>query len=246
MMGETLKGRLLTALELAAAATVPAVLAWYAFREEEGALPVTMAIVLLAVAFFLLRFERSRPRPRDIVPVVVMSVIAALGRAAFAALPGFKPMSAVVIVTGLSFGPQAGFLCGALGALCSNLLLGQGMWTPWQMYAWGMMGYLAGLWRETPFLRSRRGVMVYGGVAALAFGWLMNLWFVVGYVRPVTPAAVAAAYLASAPFDLSHLASTVVFLALILEPWRKKLLRIRRKYGLGDPPEPGENPGPAH
>ena len=240
------KNGLRTLLELVMAALVPGALIWYALHGTERALPVTMIIVVAAVAFFLLQFESSRPRSRDIVPVVVMSVMAALGRAAFVALPGFKPMSAVVIVTGLSFGPQSGFLCGALGALCSNMLMGQGMWTPWQMYAWGMMGYLAGLWRGASFLKSRTGVMIYGGAAALAFGWLMNLWFVIGYVRPVTPATVAGAYLASAPFDLSHAASTVIFLGLILEPWRKKLLRIRRKYGLGEGEESQENPETAH
>ena len=173
-MEQSRKSIWLTALELTMAMAVPAALLWFALHNTPGALPATLMIVTAAVAFFLLRFENSRPRARDIVPVVVMSAIAALGRAAFAALPGFKPMSAVVIVTGLSFGPQSGFLCGALGALCSNMLLGQGMWTPWQMYAWGVMGYLAGLWRNTPLLRSRGGTILYGGAAALLY--ICGLW----------------------------------------------------------------------
>ena len=77
-------------------------------------------------------------------PIAVLSVIGALGRAVFAVIPSFNPNSAVVIIAGMQFGPLAGFLTGSLSALASNMLLGQGPWTLWQMTAWGMMGCFAG------------------------------------------------------------------------------------------------------
>ena len=99
-------------------------------------------VLLAALTPFFLAFERQKPRPRDFMPVVVLTALSVTGRLLFAALPNFKPVSAIVILAGVCFGRQSGFLTGALSALVSNLFFGQGPWTPWQMYAWGLMGAL--------------------------------------------------------------------------------------------------------
>ena len=49
----------------------------------------------------------------------------------------------MTLVVGYALGPLPGFTVGALGMLASNILLGQGPYTPWQMAAWGLVG-LAG------------------------------------------------------------------------------------------------------
>ena len=61
---------------------------------------------------------------------------------------------------------------------------------------------------------------------------LLNTWHLVGYVHPITWPAVVATFAGAAPFDLLHAAATVVFLAALYAPWRKKLDRIVRKYAL--------------
>ena len=106
---------------------------------------VSMSLIILAIWLFFSLFESRKPRAREIVPIAVMSAIAAIGRFAFAMLPQFKPVAAIVIITGMSFGPEAGFLTGAVSALVSNFFFGQGPWTPWQMFAFGVLGFLAGL-----------------------------------------------------------------------------------------------------
>lgn len=71
---------------------------------------------------------------------MVISVLAAIGvagRAAFFIVPSFKPVAAIVILTGISFGGEAGFLVGCLIMTLSNMFMGQGPWTPWQMFAFG-------------------------------------------------------------------------------------------------------------
>ena len=46
---------------------------------------------------------------------------------------------------GYVLGGAPGFVVGAVGALASNVVFGQGPWTPWQMAAWGSVG-LFGAW----------------------------------------------------------------------------------------------------
>ena len=75
--------------------------------------------------------------------VGTLAAVAALGRDAFVAIPDVKPITAITLVVGYALGPLPGFTVGAVGMLASNVMLGQGSYTPWQMAAWGLVG-LAG------------------------------------------------------------------------------------------------------
>lgn len=193
---------------------------------------LSIAIIVLAMVPFFERFEKSRPRPRDMVPIAVMSAIAAIGRAVFAAVPNFKPVSAVVIITGMQFGAEAGFLTGALSALASNMFLGQGPWTPWQMYAWGMIGFTAGILQKKNWFRQRWVLYSYGLLSGILFGWFMNLQYIIGYMQNISVESVFIAYAGSFWFDLIHGVSTVIFLLLLERSWGKKLKRMKVKYGI--------------
>ena len=189
-------------------------------------------VLLAALTPFFLAFERQKPRPRDFMPVVVLTALSVTGRLLFAALPNFKPVSAIVILAGVCFGRQSGFLTGALSALVSNLLFGQGPWTPWQMYAWGLMGYVAGALASTKLFRRPWAVLLYGFLASFGYGFLMNSWTLFSFVQPVTWQAALATYGAALAFDATHAVSTVAFLSVTLLPWQKELRRIRQKYGV--------------
>lgn len=210
----------------------PILLIWMTVAEFSYGAVASILVVVLALVPFFLEFERQKPRPRDLVPIAVMSAIGALGRALFAAVPSFKPTSAIVIITGMQFGPQAGFLTGTLSALASNMFLGQGPWTPWQMYAWGIMGYVAGWLEQKGAFQYRTFLYSYGLMAGVLFGWFMNLWYVVGYVRPITATTIFIAYGSSMVMDMAHGISTVLFLVILEKPWGKKLKRLKFKYGI--------------
>jgi energy-coupling factor transport system substrate-specific component len=115
---------------------------------------VLLSLVLLAVALFPLfvRLERRPLESRELVLLAVLSAVAAVSRIPFAALPSVKPVSAIIILSAYVFGAEAGFIIGAVAALVSNIYFGQGPWTPWQMFAWGMMGLTAGGLRGTWWL----------------------------------------------------------------------------------------------
>lgn len=224
--------RVLSLLEAPALVAVPLALGACAyFQVEQGAL-LTVVVALAAVAVFFASFEASRPALRQIMPTVVLAALAAAGRVLFAAVPDFKPVSAICILAGAVFGRRSGFLVGALAALVSNFFFGQGPWTPWQMYAWGLIGYLAGVLADRGWLDRTPVLCAYGFLSALLYGLLLNGWYVIGFVHPFSWPPVLIALGAALPFDALHGAATVAFLAALYVPWRRKLERIKRKYAL--------------
>lgn len=195
---------------------------------------ISLLIILETMLPFVLVFEGRKPQARELVILAVLTAIAVAGREAFFMLPQFKPVVAMVIIAGVAFGGEAGFLVGALSGFVSNMLLGQGPWTPWQMFAFGIIGFLAGvLFKKGVLLRNREALCVFGGLTTFViYGGLMNPASVLMYQSHPTKEMFFAAYLQGIPFDLVHALATVVFLMVISQPMLEKLDRIKVKYGL--------------
>ena len=223
------------AAEAAAILAVPVVLVACAVAGIDQAALLTLAVALASIVVFFASYEASRPRLRDIMPAVVLAALAAAGRILFAPIPDFKPVSAIAIIAGIVFGRKSGFMVGALAALASNFFFGQGPWTPWQMYAWGLVGYAAGLIAQTgAFERHPAAVYAYGFASGLLYGAILNAWTILGFVHAQAAGApgVLAVYAAALPFDLTHCVATAAFLAALYAPWKRKLHRVKAKYGL--------------
>ena len=132
-------------LEVVALFATPIILAVEMIYFPDFTAVSSIILSIISVALFMLSFEAKKPSVANLVPTAVFSALGAAGRIAFAPLAYVKPVSAVAIFAGAFLGRHAGFLVGALSALLSNVFFGQGSWTPWQMYAWGLVGYLGGL-----------------------------------------------------------------------------------------------------
>lgn len=132
-------------LEVVALFATPIILAVEMIYFPDFTAVSSIILAIISVALFMLSFEAKKPSVANLVPTAVFSALGAAGRIAFAPLAYVKPVSAVAIFAGAFLGRHAGFLVGALSALLSNVFFGQGSWTPWQMYAWGLVGYLGGL-----------------------------------------------------------------------------------------------------
>lgn len=197
-----------------------------------------LAMVVLVLAMFFAGYEASRPALRQIMPTLVLAALAAAGRILFGPIPDFKPVSAIAIIAGACLGARSGFMVGALAALTSNFFFGQGMWTPWQMYAWGVVGYVGGLLAHAGAFRRANGsvrmsaLLAYGAASGLLYGVIINAYDVIGFVQPLTVAGVIARVSAAVPFDLMHSAATCVFLAALYAPWTRRIDRVVQKYDL--------------
>jgi energy-coupling factor transport system ATP-binding protein len=195
---------------------------------------VSMLIVLETMLPFFLLFEGRKPQARELVVIAVLCALGVAGRAAFFMLPQFKPVEAMVIISGVAFGGETGFLVGAVTMLTSNIMFSQGPWTSWQMFAMGIIGFCAGvLFRKGVLRRSRLPLCIFGGLAAIIiYGGVMNPATVIMYNDHPTWTMFLTAYLMGFPFDLVQAVATVIFLWFLSQPMLEKLDRIKVKYGL--------------
>lgn len=192
---------------------------------------LAVLVAILSCVPFLYAFERRDTTSKELMVLAVMIALSVIGRIVFAGIPGFKPVTAITIIVALSFGGEAGFLVGSLSAAVSNFYFGHGPWTPFQMFAWGIIGLLAGLLRK-PLQKSRILLCVFGALAGVAYSLTMDVWTVLWsegtFVLKGYLAAVAAAF----PQTVVYAVSNVVFLLLLAGPVGKKLERIKKKEGL--------------
>ena len=184
---------------------------------------------------FVLIFEGRKPQARELVTIAVLCAIGIAGRGLFFMLPQFKPILALTIIAGVAFGGEVGFLVGAMTMLTSNMIFGQGPWTPFQMFAVGIIGFLAGiLFKKGLLSRTRSSLAVFGAfVTVLIYGGIMNpASLLIVSSESLTWETVLASYLTGLPMDLIHAFGTSVFLMIAAEPMLEKMDRIKTKYGL--------------
>lgn len=193
---------------------------------------VAVALLFLSAVPFFARFEHRAPTARELSLLAVLTALAVVSRAVFYLVPQVKPIAAVVIVTAVCLGPYAGYMTGAMAVLLSNFIFGQGIWTPFQMAALGLVGLVSGLVlnRKTssPFKLAITGFVL----TTVLYGLVVDLSTVLMTVTQWNWQSVLAVYAAGVPFDLAFGASTAVFLFIFGIPLQKKISRIQNKYGL--------------
>ena len=195
---------------------------------------ISLAIAVYCMLPFFLIFEGRKPQARELLTIAVLVAIAVAGRAAFFMVPSFKPVVAVTIISAVCFGAESGFLVGAISMLSSNMLFGQGPWTPWQMFAAGIIGFLAGILFQKGWLKARKiSLCIYGFLATVfIYGGIMNPASLVMTSYAITKRNLLAIYMSGLPVDLVHASATVIFLWIASKPMIEKLERIKVKYGM--------------
>ena len=194
---------------------------------ERRYLIVSLGVAVLALILFMAGFEKRNIGSRRMVLVAVMSAFAVFGRF----IPLIKPIAAIVIITGIYLGAEAGFLCGSLSVLISNIYFGQGPWTPFQMLGFGLIGLAAG-YLSRPLARNRVLLIACGVIAGAAYSFIMDIWTVLWYSGGFEWKLYLAAIGSAVPFTITYAVSNALFLLLLGRPMGQKLARIKLKYGL--------------
>ena len=189
----------------------------------------SFAIVVCSLALAFWWYERAQPTPKLLALVATLAAIAALGRDAFAAIPDVKPITAIVLVSGIAFGSGPGFAVGAISALASNILLGQGPWTPWQMLGWGLVGLLgAALGRMTSRQLGPLALALACAVAAEVFNIVVNLYTWTG-AGDHTLKAFGVVLGTAVVFDATHVVASFAFGLAFGPTLLRMLTRVRSR-----------------
>ncbi|GAF08833.1 ECF transporter S component [Paenibacillus pini] len=178
---------------------------------------ISLLIVLYTIVPFAMVFEQRKPQARELIVIAVLSAIAVAGRGAFFMLPQFKPVVAIVIIAGVSLGPEAGFLVGAVTGFVSNFFFGQGPWTPWQMFCFGIIGFLAGiLFKKGLLKKTKISLCLFGGLSTfIIYGGIINIGSLLMFTSHFTWKALLATYISGFWFDMVHAIATVFFLLIM-------------------------------
>lgn len=192
-------------------------------------------IILLAMIPFAVSFEGRKPQARELAILAVMCTIAVISRAVFVMIPSFKPMVGIIMIIGISLGSAAGFLTGVISSFVSNFLFGQGLWTPWQMFAFGLAGFLAGILAKAGILKpeKRLRAAVFGAVVIMVLvGPILDTCTVFTMISMIDTETILEIYMAGIPFNAVHAAAVFLTMLLLCRPIAEKLERIKVKYGI--------------
>ncbi len=219
--------RVLFILTVIALGTAAVLGASSAERSVSAAMTAAAGSFLLAAA----AFSGRRGEPAFLSLVSVLTALSLTGRIVFAPFAGFKPCTAVIIIAGACLGSDAGFICGTLTALVSNIYFGQGTWTLYQMFAWGLIGIAAGLCGKL-LLRKRPLLYVFAAVSGLVYSLIMDIFSTFwesGYFDPLRFTALAAG---SLPLTATYAVSNVIFMAVLSDRMSFAVMRIKKRYGV--------------
>lgn len=193
-----------------------------------------VAVILLSLIPFFLMFEHRRIKTGEIVIISLLISLAVAGRAVMTFLPQIKPTAALVIIAGVAFGANVGFIVGSVSMFISNFIFGQGMFTPFQMLGLGLVGFLCGMFfcgRKSA--NNRIAVSLTGAaIVFLVYGPIVDSCSVLTMLTDINAAAAMSVYATGAPFNLLYAVSTALFLFFLAKPMNEKLERLRIKYGI--------------
>ncbi|MGX7136991.1 hypothetical protein RV15_GL001377 [Enterococcus silesiacus] len=194
---------------------------------------ISMLLVIAACFPIYYRYERKQINIKELVLIAVLTAVAVLGRFLFYMIPAITPMTAIIIISGICLGAEVGFLVGSLSAVTSNILFGQGPWTPFQMFSWGMIGLVAGLpWLQKRLKKSYWFLALYGILAGFFFSFFMDLWTVFSIDRSFSWQRYLALLLSAVPYTMSYCFSNAFFSCFLFRTIQTKLQRILVKYDI--------------
>lgn len=206
---------------------------WQMFFSQKTSYYFVAAVILLASTLpFFMGFEKSKPSAREMSLIAILIALAVASRAVFYLIPQFKPIGAVVIACAVCLGAERGYVIGAFSAFVSNFIFGQGIWTPFQMAALGMVGFVAGLIFKK-IKPNRVNLALVGFLLTFAlYGLIVDLSSVLTMATDYSLASVLAIYATGVPFSAVFGGATALFLFLFGEDFIKKINRINIKYGI--------------
>jgi len=193
---------------------------------------ISLLVVVVALVPFFISFEKRKIKLEKIVLIAAFTAITSLSRIIFnlaSFLPGFNPVTAIIILIGISFGKDTGFMVGALTALVSNNYISHGPWTPFQMFSWGIIGYFSGVFSKL-LKKNKLSLLLFGMISGVLFSILMDIYTVLSYDNAFTFKRFFVLAGLSIPFTITYVVANLLFLLLFSYLFLVRMERIIQKY----------------
>lgn len=197
-----------------------------------NSIPSLIFVSVCAIFLLICLVKTARHRSAGFISITaVLTALSVVGRIVFTPIAGFKPCTAIIIIAGVSLGADAGFICGALTALISNIYFGQGMWTFFQMVSWGLIGVLSGIFRSQ-LGKHKWQMYLFGAFSGVLYSFIMDVFSVIWQDRGFNLARFIAYAAGSAPFCAVYAFSNVVFLLILGPRMLRSIGRVVLKHDL--------------
>lgn len=195
---------------------------------------IFVIINLIINGVFFTIFELKKPDVKDFIPITVICAAASLGRLVFSFIPQVQPVTALVIISGSAYGGLYGYITGSLCALISNMLLGQGTWTLFQMTGWGIVGLIAGIIGRYFSNKNGKGELItfsiYGALSAFIFSIITDFSTIAYLGDSLTPGSAITVFATGIAFNISHAIFNVILIVLLYHSIKRKLIRCRHHH----------------
>ena len=188
---------------------------------------LALVLLVLLLTLYALTITSKRIRTGRMVVIVIMTALSVVGRF----IPFFKPIAALSIITGMYVSAGSGMMVGMLSVLISNFYFGQGPWTPFQMLAFGLIGFLSGVLSKY-LINNKPFLIIYSLFCGVAYSLIVDVWTVLWLGGGNLLEKYLATAVAAIPFTLVYAVSNVVYVLILNKPFGEKLLRMKIKYGI--------------
>ena len=202
---------------------------------DRAVLVAGIILVTLPLCYVIYNFERNKPSAFSIVLIALFAGAAVAGRTVLYLFPGVKPVAAIIIIGGICFGKEFGFLSGCMSMLVSNFIFSQGYWTVWQMFGMGLIGYLAGIFFYRIRIKKIWLVAVYTFVATtILYGFVVDTGSLLFYLgmRNLNFSEMWSVYAAGSIFNVTHGISATLFSTVLLKPLSRAADRVKQKISV--------------
>lgn len=192
----------------------------------EDAVPIAVGFIIIT---FIILFETQNIDAKTMAVLATMSALGGVLRVPFAAIPGVQPVTFISAVTGYTLGPVNGFMVGSMCAFISNFFLGHGPWTLWQMMGWGLAGVFFGVFGKRIKKHGIKCFVIWCTVWGYIYGTILNQWYVVQFMRPITWKVIITGNILSFSYDGLHSLGNLFFSSIFGSSFIKALERYKKR-----------------
>lgn len=188
-----------------------------------GMLAINIAMLSL-IGWALWRAEQKMSSGSDLILLILLGAFAVSGRVLLDPIPNVQPVTVIVLLAGIHFGAPRAVALAAAVALCSNVLLGHGLWSLYQAVGWSAVGVAGAALSNRLYVDGRmaiRALAALAAVSAFAFDWIVSL----SALHSLSSEVFLVYLMAGIPYDLLHAAGNVAFVAWLANPLSEIMTR---------------------